>query len=235
MMKSRPHRHTVRAGMVLLLGLLPLVGCSEESNANTRPSDTGMATPQAMMQAGITDPNMAGMGGNMVDHSMHTPEQHAMHMMEQTMMEQTMMEQTMMEQTMDPPGLGTDATAGHPELEPTFTNIFENILTKGETGNCMAGFCHGGEPSSAGNGNLQIIFGEKDMAYNNLVNAESTSEACGDSGMKLVEPGDPSNSLLMVKLFEDPPCGMRMPIGPALQDTQVNQILEWIEMGAMNN
>ncbi|MDD9941880.1 MAG: hypothetical protein OXU20_12620, partial [Myxococcales bacterium] len=100
MMKSRPHRHTVRAGMVLLLGLLPLVGCSEESNANTRPSDTGMATPQAMMQAGITDPNMAGMGGNMVDHSMHTPEQHAMHMMEQTMMEQTMMEQTMMEQTM---------------------------------------------------------------------------------------------------------------------------------------
>ena len=256
MMKSRPQRHTVRAGTALLFGLLPLVGCSEDSNdANTRPADTGMATPQAMMQAGVTDPNMAGMGGNMVDHSMHTPEQHAMHMMEGTMMEGTMMEGTMMEGTMmegtmmegtmmegtmmegtmDPPGLGQDATAGHPELEPTFTNIFENIFIKGNVGNCMATFCHGGEPSSAGNGNLQILYDDKEATYNNLVNADSTSDACSELGMKLVVPGDPVNSLLMVKLFEDPPCGARMPLGPALQDTQVNQILEWIEMGAMNN
>ena len=227
-MKSRLQQNTVHASIVLLAGL-SLLGCSDSDSGDTGGAAGNMAMAPNEMESNATD---GSENAGAEDHSMHPPEQNTM--MGDTMMADTMMGDTVVEH-MDPPGLGTDATAGHPELEPTFTNIFENILTKAETGNCMAATCHGGEPSPMSNGNFQIVLGDQETTYNNLVNAESTSDMCGELGMKLVEPGDAFNSLLMIKLFEDPPCGARMPVGPALQDTQVNQILEWIDMGALND
>jgi hypothetical protein len=116
---------------------------------------------------------------------------------------------------------------------PTFTAIFDEIFTNGMTGNCMAGFCHGAGPSSMVNGNLQITYDDQAGAYNNLVNVVSTSEMC--AGMTLVVPGNAAASMLVQKLGASPPCGMRMPVGPPLSETQVAQIAAWIDMGALDN
>jgi hypothetical protein len=116
---------------------------------------------------------------------------------------------------------------------PTFSAIFDEIFTKGSTGNCMFGACHGGAPDPALNGNLRIAFDDKAGAYAGLVGVVSTSTLC--AGMTLVVPGNSQASMLIQKLSATPPCGMRMPIGTPLTDAQVAQIATWIDNGALND
>ncbi|MDH5672483.1 MAG: hypothetical protein OEZ06_10065 [Myxococcales bacterium] len=130
-------------------------------------------------------------------------------------------------------GTGMDTTPGGPSGDPTFTAIYDEILTKGEVGNCMAGYCHGAAPTSMGNGNLQITASDKQGAYDNLVNVVSTSELC--AGATLVIPGDSAGSLLLQKFSAPPPCGLQMPVGMTLTEAQITQIATWIDNGAMND
>ena len=116
---------------------------------------------------------------------------------------------------------------------PTFSAIYEEILTKGATGNCMFGACHGGEGNLSTNGGLSIPAGDKDTAYKNLVNVKSVSQVC--MGGTYVVPHDSRNSLLLQKFSPTPGCGSRMPIGAPLTDAQVAQVQAWIDLGALND
>lgn len=128
-------------------------------------------------------------------------------------------------------GMGGAAAAGMAG-PPTFTAIYTDILTKGSTGNCMFGACHGGE-ANPNSGGLQIPAGDKTTAYKHLVGVKSTSAVC--MGKTYVVPHDSKNSLLIHKLSATPPCGARMPIGAPLTDSQMAQITAWIDMGAKDD
>jgi hypothetical protein len=59
---------------------------------------------------------------------------------------------------------------------------------------------------------------------------------CADTQMMRVKPGDPDNSLLYDKVANmTPKCGTHMPPGSMLKPEQLQQIRDWIMMGAMNN
>lgn len=116
---------------------------------------------------------------------------------------------------------------------PTFTAIYKDILTKGATGNCMFGACHGGEANVNTNGGLRIPAGDQATAYKNLMDVKSIGLVC--AGKTYVIPGDSQGSLLMQKLSMQPPCGSRMPIGTPLSDMLVAQIAAWIDKGAPND
>ncbi|HET8935112.1 MAG TPA: PQQ-dependent sugar dehydrogenase [Polyangiales bacterium] len=126
-------------------------------------------------------------------------------------------------------GTDNDAASG----APTFSAIYAEILTRGATGNCMFGACHGGEPDPAVNGGLQIRANDKAGAYKNLVGAKSTGMICTDK--TYVIPGDSKGSLLIQKFSDTPPCGAKMPIGSPLTAAQVDQIAKWIDDGAKDN
>jgi hypothetical protein len=130
-------------------------------------------------------------------------------------------------------GAGASGMGAQMSYAPTFSAIFSEILTRGSTGNCMFGACHGGDPDPELNGNLQIRFDDKQGAYDHLVNVVSTSPLC--AGMTLVVPGNADGSMLIQKLGPTPPCGTRMPIGLPLNDMHMNQIATWINNGAMND
>lgn len=60
--------------------------------------------------------------------------------------------------------------------------------------------------------------------------------SCAVLGTTRVEPGDPASSLLIDKISNAmPECGEPMPPGGALSATEIKQIVDWIQAGAMNN
>ncbi len=68
-------------------------------------------------------------------------------------------------------------------------------------------------------------------AYDNIVEVESSR------GLALVEPGDPDNSYLYLKLLADADIdGVRMPpSGPYLTPDALEMVRAWIENGAPND
>jgi hypothetical protein len=119
-------------------------------------------------------------------------------------------------------GGDVDATVdAAPTYAPTFTAIYDEILSP----ICAGPFCHGA--------NQFLLMTTKDVAYHAMVGAISTGPRCADSGLTIVEPGDPDASLLYLKVTT-PPCGNRMPAAyfPFLDTKQTEQIREWILRGA---
>ncbi|HEY8377002.1 MAG TPA: hypothetical protein VIK91_10960, partial [Nannocystis sp.] len=117
---------------------------------------------------------------------------------------------------------GSTSTGG---LEPTWANVQALLDTK-----CVA--CHGSEPNPALNGGLQM---PKGMAYASIVNVKSPTVA-----LDLVEPGDPSQSYLYLKLsgeFSSVPGagGMMMPPGSMVTPEELELVEQWIAMGALEN
>jgi hypothetical protein len=127
-------------------------------------------------------------------------------------------------------------------LNPTFTNVYANVIGARCTG------CH--RPGGGG-----VVVGMLDMstpakAYANLVNVVSAGTGAGTSGVTCaaaavprVSPGNSAGSLLFEKVNSkltstQPPCGSPMPL-PAtalsLSAAQVNLIAQWIDAGAANN
>jgi hypothetical protein len=105
----------------------------------------------------------------------------------------------------------------------TFDAVFDSVLS-----NCRT--CHDGSVIKVG-----LDFTTKDMAFATLVDkAPSTDSAgkCGSSTLKLVTPGKCQESLLYLKLAPNPPCGDRMPLGPALSDAAIQTVCDWIDAGA---
>jgi hypothetical protein len=62
-----------------------------------------------------------------------------------------------------------------------------------------------------------------------------TSTATGCEGAPMIDPQDPTASLIYHKLFPDPSCGLQMPFGAdELSDQEKTCILDWVtEVGRM--
>jgi outer membrane protein assembly factor BamB len=109
-------------------------------------------------------------------------------------------------------------------MAPTFDAVYREVL---EPSGCTTTYCHGC------GGNLAMM--DRATAYDNLVNAAADGKLCAKSGLRRVTPGKPNESLLYVKLLENPPCGVRMPVAGKLPLADIEQIKAWITLGAMND
>jgi hypothetical protein len=130
-------------------------------------------------------------------------------------------------------GGGSTDMATH---EPKFSVIFKEIIGNSKVGYCAFGACHGGAPSPADNGGLQLYATDATMTRAALVSKTSTSPMC--TGKTYVVPGKPEESLLLEKLKANPSCGMQMPLTPIghyLDDAQLMQVETWIKNGAMDD
>jgi hypothetical protein len=108
---------------------------------------------------------------------------------------------------------------------PTYTAVFNEILQP----TCATLFCHGSDASDF------LPMSTKDATYTALVNVTSRGPKCGQTGLKIVDPGSPSTSLLYQKVTV-PTCGVQMPDGlPPLDKRETDQIQTWIMNGAKND
>jgi hypothetical protein len=107
---------------------------------------------------------------------------------------------------------------------PTWSNVYQYDFYS-----CKLDICHGG-------GLAGIQMATKQGAYDSLVGVMSDmSRPCAKLGKKRIEPGDPDNSLLILKLDINAPCGQQMPPGGSLPDSKIARIREWIMRGAKND
>jgi hypothetical protein len=112
-----------------------------------------------------------------------------------------------------------------PTLPATFAAIQESIFSP----RCAIPTCH---DSAVRSGGLNL---EPDESYDELVGVEPTVDAAREAGQLRVDPGDPENSFLLIKL-EGPPLGQggRMPLtGTPLTPAEVDVIRTWIADGAL--
>ncbi|MFW5924585.1 MAG: hypothetical protein ACOCV4_00350 [Myxococcota bacterium] len=145
---------------------------------------------------------------------------------------------------------GEDASL--PPIEPTYANV-EMIMER----SCTFGSCHGGSGSGKGDLNLEPLLDAGEPITDALVDVPS----CEYPLMPRIDPGDPDNSWLWIKMSPeymaedgtidftpdpsfDPgeaPCsdlgfGINMPFAMGdpspLADNELTAIREWIEMGA---
>jgi glucose dehydrogenase len=120
---------------------------------------------------------------------------------------------------------GSGATTSAPG---SFAGIYTDILAK----RCAGPVCHSG--SSTG-GSLNVMAGNASAVRMSLLNRPATGSECAASGIPLVTPGQPDQSLLYRKLNGMPPCGSRMPPTGALPQDELDRIKLWIANGALDN
>ena len=122
---------------------------------------------------------------------------------------------------------GTDPSAL--TYDPTFTAVYNEILQ----GSCAVAFCHIGVVTP-------MALPDQATAYKALVNVPAATAnsggSCQGKGMRVL-PGNPDMSLLYEKLVQPVPCGLPMPgSGHApLEARQIDQIKQWITLGAKND
>jgi hypothetical protein len=84
---------------------------------------------------------------------------------------------------------------------------------------CIGSGCHGSDAPVEG----------LDLQSSGVFTRLSGKKAMGGPGM-LIDPTDPTKSVLYLKLLNPPPFGSRMPlVGTPLSDAQVACVLSWIE------
>jgi len=106
----------------------------------------------------------------------------------------------------DPP----DPTVSYADdIQPIFNN------------SCVG--CHG----VGGNAGLDL---RPEVSHGNLVNVPST-----ESALSLIEPEDPDNSWLYLKITGQQNVGTEMPPGSGLDSTAAALIHSWITEGALDN
>jgi hypothetical protein len=121
---------------------------------------------------------------------------------------------------------GAMEAAPPPTYAPTYTAVWKEILSP----KCAGLFCHG-----ASGDYLQLA--DKPTGYMSLVNTPAGGPMCAPTGLLRVDPGHPETSLFYLKV-SNPPCGMKMPAlgaGTPLDDKQLQQVHDWIAMGAQND
>ncbi len=118
-----------------------------------------------------------------------------------------------------------DADNGPPG---TFGEIYATVLSKTTDSRCN--FCHSMPASQVSNGMFHTGMDQAET-YAALLDKTSMSSAC--AGRDMVIPGDPANSLLVLKIAGEPPCGNRMPLGgKVLSAAQIHMIESWVAAGA---
>ena len=105
-----------------------------------------------------------------------------------------------------------------------FAAIRDTILAP----RCALPTCH---DAAARSGNLVL---DAANAYDALVGVEPNIDTAREAGLLLVDPGQPDNSFLLIKLSGPPPDqGSRMPLtGDPLSESETALIAEWIAQGA---
>lgn len=126
-------------------------------------------------------------------------------------------------------GSGGEMEAAAPPDPNSFSAIYKDIIVR----KCSGPLCH----DSIAGGNLALTTVGASGARSALVDQSASGSECGSSGLTLVVPGKPDESLMYLKLFEDRPCGDQMPISASstLTDDERDRIRAWIEAGAEDN
>ena len=110
-------------------------------------------------------------------------------------------------------------------LTPMLSELQRSIFTP----SCAVSGCHVGSNPVLG---LDLSDGN---SYANMVGVPSRET----TGLKLVEPGQPENSYLVIKIEGGAgmmPGTMIMPLGrPALSDQAIEDVKDWIRAGALDN
>ena len=110
--------------------------------------------------------------------------------------------------------------------EKTFNDIYPLVFQS----SCPSCHSPGGSYAKIG-----LDFTSKEATLKSLLNASPHSgdgAACSSQTTKLLTPGNCKDSLVYNKLRPNPPCGSQMPIGPALPDSSVQALCDWIDAGA---
>jgi hypothetical protein len=118
---------------------------------------------------------------------------------------------------------------GCPTQTVTYSATFGSIQTAIFNVSCSTRSCHGSPSFKAG---LNL---EEGSAYNDLVGVEPETVSARNRGMKLVDPGNPDNSFLVLKLAGPLQSGDGdlMPMrNTALPAEAVAAVREWISQGA---
>jgi len=119
---------------------------------------------------------------------------------------------------------------GCPAPAVTYAPSFGSIQTAIFNVSCSTRSCHGSPSFKAG---LNL---EEGSAYDDLVGVVPETVSARNRGMKLVDPGNPDNSFLVLKLAGplQPDDGGLMPQrNAALPAQAVAAIREWIKQGAL--
>ncbi len=112
-----------------------------------------------------------------------------------------------------------------PDEHSTYHAIQEYIFDK----SCVNSACHAAPTNVAG---LDLSY---TSSYEELIGQTPENPSASDSGMKLVDPGNPENSFLLTKLITpiSQEHGQRMPLGSGvLHDGKIDAIRKWIAAGA---
>ncbi len=121
-------------------------------------------------------------------------------------------------------GNGSNGTPDTPDTvvsDPSFSTDIQPIFTS----NCALSGCHNNTAQEG----LILLPGQ---AYANIVNVDSTQ----DPSKKRVQPGDSSNSYLVIKIEGNQTVGTRMPQGRSpLSSVHIQNIKNWVDRGAKNN
>lgn len=117
---------------------------------------------------------------------------------------------------------GSGGSGGNPPpTSPSFSQDVNSIfVAKG----CTSGNCHGGGAGS------MTLSGSSSADYDAIVNVPASA----DPSFLRVKPNDAQNSYLVMKI--EGRDGSQMPLGgPALSNSQITTIRNWIDSGAPNN
>jgi len=130
--------------------------------------------------------------------------------------------------TSSPTITATPSPSPTPTMTPTLS-MFGEIQTTIFNTSCVDSFCHDVAGMSGG---LVLVEGQ---SYANLVGVAPMNDAALQAGMLRVDPGNPSNSFLVLKLGNPAKqFGDRMPFGKLpLTAAQKQLITDWITAGAM--
>jgi len=122
------------------------------------------------------------------------------------------------------PGCSDESTGPGDEVAPTFASIKANIFEK----NCTTSSCHGELGQRGG------LILEGDDVYTNLVGVTPSNLEAASKNLRLVVPGHPDSSFLVIKLTGPRANeGDRMPQGNSQISAQAIQAIRtWISNGA---
>jgi len=111
---------------------------------------------------------------------------------------------------------GDDGAAGAGPAPGDVCNGFEILQT-----NCSGSACHSAPGAPLGD------FAASEEAAREIV-GQATAVSCAGQG-DFIDPDSPEDSLVVLKMSGDPPCGQQMPpSGTPLSDADVECVTEWI-------
>lgn len=126
------------------------------------------------------------------------------------------------------PGSPGQPAASSPTPEAPARVVLADVVEGVFAPSCSTRSCHGAQGAQ---GNLVLV---GDDLRERLVDREPWSLEASGRGWRLVVPGEPDRSWLLIKM-EGPPVGGggRMPVGRAPDPSQLALVRAWIAQGAL--